>query len=68
MEGWQHKAAFVVQFRPGTDIAAGQFDGRIEHISSSRSVRFRTLDELLEFVAEVLTGLGQDRTRPAYEK
>jgi hypothetical protein len=54
MEGWQHKAAFVVQFRSETDIQAGQFEGRIEHIASTKATRFHSLDELLTFIANVL--------------
>jgi hypothetical protein len=55
MEGWQSKAAFVIQCRPETDIENGRFEGRIEHIASYRAVRFHSLDELLAFVATVLT-------------
>ena len=40
MEGWQHKAAFVIQFRPETDIEAGRFEGRIEHVASTRASDF----------------------------
>ena len=54
MEGWQHKAAFVVQFRPETDIAAGRFEGRVEHIASTKATRFHSLDELHAFIADVL--------------
>jgi hypothetical protein len=54
MDSWQQKAAFVVQFRPETDIPAGRFEGRIEHIASYREARFHSLDELLAFVASVL--------------
>ena len=55
MSGWQHKAAFVVQFRPETDIDAGQFEGRVEHVATHRAIRFHSLDELLGFIASVLT-------------
>jgi hypothetical protein len=54
MLGWQYKAAFVIQFRPETDIDAGRFEGRVEHIASSKSTRFHSLDELLAFIASVL--------------
>jgi len=54
-EGWQHKAAFVVQFRPETDIEAARFEGRIEHVASYKATRFHSLDELLRFIATVLT-------------
>lgn len=55
MDDWQYKAAFVIQFRPETDIQVGRFEGRVEHIPSSRSVRFHALEELLAFIAGVLT-------------
>ncbi len=55
MEGWQYKAAFVIKFRPETDIEAGVFEGRVEHIASYKSTRFHSLDELLGFIASVLT-------------
>jgi hypothetical protein len=55
MEGWQYKAAFVIQFRLETDIGAGRFEGRVEHMASSKASRFHSLDELLAFIASVLT-------------
>ena len=55
MEGWQHKAAFVIQVRPETDIEAGRFEGRVEHIASTQATRFHSLGELLTFIANVLT-------------
>jgi hypothetical protein len=54
MERWQYKAAFVVQFRPETDIEAGQFEGRVEHVASHQAARFHSLDELLSFMASLL--------------
>jgi hypothetical protein len=54
MEGWQYRAAFVIQFRPGTDVEAGRFEGRVEHVSSHKATRFHSLDELLDFIACVL--------------
>jgi len=54
MEEWQYKAAFVVQFRPETDIEAGRFEGRVEHVASSKATRFHSLDGLLNFIASVL--------------
>jgi len=51
---WQYKAAFVVQFRPETNIEAGQFEGRIEQISSHQAMRFHSLEDLLAFVASAL--------------
>jgi hypothetical protein len=63
MKGWQSKAAFVIQFREGTDIGAGRLDGRVEHIASYRAARFRSIDELLAFMARVLAELD-DSERP----
>ena len=55
MEGWQHKLAFVIQFRPETDIEARRFEGRVEHIPSCKAARFNSLDELLTFIASALS-------------
>jgi hypothetical protein len=57
VEAWQSKAAFVVQFRETTDIGAGRLEGRVEHIASSESAKFHSLDELLAFIARVLAGI-----------
>jgi hypothetical protein len=57
MERWQSKAAFVIQFRETTDIAAGRVEGKIEHISSYQSVRFQSVEELMAFVARVLAAI-----------
>ena len=46
--------AFVIQFRPETDIEAGRFEGRVEHVASSRAARFHSLDELIRFMATVM--------------
>lgn len=54
MEGWKYRGAFVVQFRQETDIEAGEFVGRVEHIASYKARRFHSLDELLDFIASVL--------------
>ena len=59
MEGWQYKAAFVIQFRPETEIEAGRFEGRVEHVVSYKATRFHSLDELLGFIAGVLAEVSQ---------
>ena len=59
MEGWQYKAAFVVQFRPDTDIEVGRFEGRVEHVASCKATRFHSLDELLIFIASVLAEVSR---------
>ena len=60
MDGWGHKAAFVIQFRRETAVEAGRFAGRIEHIPSSRAIRFQSLDQLLTFIAEVLASVQRN--------
>jgi len=55
VEGWQYKAAFVIQFRPESDIEAGRFEGRVEHFASYKAMRFHSLEELLDFIARMLT-------------
>lgn len=55
--------AFVLQFDARSDVAAGRFAGRVEHVASMRSARFVTLDDLLSFISMTLTEVG--RTRPA---
>jgi hypothetical protein len=57
MEGWQYKAAFVIQFRVDADIETGAFEGRIEHIASSRAIRFHSLEDMLAFIAAVLADM-----------
>jgi hypothetical protein len=59
MDGWQSKAAFVIQFRESTNIEAGRLEGKIEHISSYQSARFQSVDELLAFVARVLAAVRE---------
>jgi hypothetical protein len=55
MDQWQYKGAFVIQFRPETDVEAGRFEGKVEHVASCKATRFHSLDELLAFIATVLT-------------
>jgi hypothetical protein len=58
MEEWQYKAAFVIQFRRESDIEAGRFEGRVEHIATYKATRFHSLDELLGFIAVVLAEIS----------
>jgi hypothetical protein len=54
MKGWQYSGAFVIQFRPESDIRAGRFEGKVEHMTSHKAARFHSLEELLSFIAGVL--------------
>lgn len=65
MDGWQHKLAFVIQFWPETNVEAGRFEGRVEHIASYKATRFHSLDELLSFIAGVLA--DPSKTEPLSE-
>jgi hypothetical protein len=57
---WPYSGAFVLQLGPATDIGAGRLEGRVEHVASTRSARFRSLDELLAALQELLA----ESTRP----
>lgn len=46
--------AFVIQFRPGTDVQREEFEGRVEHVASGRAVHFHSWDELLAFLKRML--------------
>ena len=56
--------AFVVQLRAETDVEQGRFVGRVEHVVSGQAAQFQSLEELLAFIARVLT---QVRTEPPEE-
>jgi len=47
--------AFVVHFRTSTDLPQGRIAGRVEHVVSGQSTHFESLEELLAFMARVLT-------------
>ena len=60
IETWQHRTAFVIQFRADTDIAADCFQGKVEHVASCQAKRFHSLEELLAFIATVLAQPRED--------
>jgi hypothetical protein len=47
--------AFVVHFRISTSIAQGRIEGRAEHVVSGQAAHFASLEELLAFIARMLT-------------
>ena len=47
--------AFVVQFRAQPTDSALSWEGRAEHLSSGQVQRFHSPEELLAFLARVLT-------------
>ena len=46
--------AFVVQLHTTAAVAQGQLSGRVEHVLSGQVAHFRSLDELLAFIARVI--------------
>ena len=48
--------AFVVQVSAEADIAQGYVAGRVEHVVSGQTTHFQTPEDLLGFMAQVLTG------------
>jgi hypothetical protein len=50
------RQAFVVQVSVEADIAQGHWVGRVEHVVSGEVRHFQTLDDLLGFMVQVLTG------------
>ena len=55
MEGPNYRFAFVIQFRPETDVEAGRFEGKVEHIASYEATRFSSMEELLSFIVRMLS-------------
>ena len=49
--------AFVVEFRPETAVEQWRFAGRVEHVVSGQAAHFSSLEELLAFMAQVLSRL-----------
>ena len=47
--------AFVVHFRTSSNVARGPIEGRVEHVVSGQSTHFDSLEELLSFMARVLS-------------
>ena len=47
--------AFVVHFRTNSDVTQGRVAGRVEHVASGQVAHFSSLEELLAFIARVLS-------------
>lgn len=54
IKDWKYTGAFVIQFQRETDLENGRCQGRVEHITSYKAVSFRSLEELLTFITQVL--------------
>lgn len=60
--------AFLVHLRVESDVAHGRLAGRVEHVVSGQATHFHSLEELLAFMARVLTTVrAQSRRNPAGE-
>ena len=49
------KRAFVVQLHAVAQVEQGQWKGRVEHINSGEAEHFASSEELLAFMARILT-------------
>jgi hypothetical protein len=58
---WPHAGAFVLQLGPESDLEAGRLEGRVEHVATMRSARFRSLEELLAFLKAALAATSKPR-------
>jgi hypothetical protein len=47
--------AFLVQVHAEADVAQGRLAGRVEHVVSGQATHFASPEELLAFMARVLT-------------
>ena len=48
--------AFVVQVHADAEVGQGQVWGRVEHIVSGQATRFQSVETLVRFMVQVLTG------------
>jgi hypothetical protein len=50
--------AFVLQFAADSGPWTGHFHGRVQHVASGRQLSFCSLEELRDFIGQVLLGSG----------
>ena len=58
------RRAFLVQVHAETEAAQGRLAGRVEHVMSGQAIHFASSEELLAFMARVLTTLQPPRAEP----
>lgn len=56
--------AFLVQVHAEAAVAQGRLTGRVEHVVSGQATHFASLEELLAFMARVLTTLPPPHAVP----
>ena len=54
--------ALVVQLHAEAKVEQGEFRGRVEHIVSMQATHFHSLEELVAFMAKVVTSFQEDDT------
>jgi hypothetical protein len=59
MEVPNYRLAFVIHFRPETDVEAGRVEGQGEHIASYVTTRFSSLEEVLDLIVSMLSEAGK---------
>jgi hypothetical protein len=55
LPAYSTQCAFVVQSHADTDVAQHEVQGRAEHIVSGQVTNFQTVEELAQFMVQVLT-------------
>lgn len=58
------RRAFLVQVHAEADVAQGRLAGRVEHVTSGQATHFASPQELLAFIAMVLTALHSPSADP----
>ena len=56
--------AFLVQVHAEAEVAQGRLAGRVEHVVSGQATHFASPEELLAFIARVLTPLHSPGAEP----
>ena len=63
------RRAFVIQFSMDTEVQQSRLTGRAEHVMSGQSTHFSSLDDLLGFLAQVLSkNKRQEKERSPMKK
>lgn len=53
-------AAFVVHLTTDSEVPGGQACGRVEHVSTGRTTRFESADELVRFMRQTLAAIAAE--------
>jgi len=66
------RGAFVVQLGPETKPSEGRFEGLVEEVDSGRELRFRSAEELMNFLGQrfdlVTAAVGEIRISDKIEQ